>query len=650
FNTDILATLTPGHRLGQTLVSHRPRLDGITLWFQVPDPDTPLSMDLYALPAGETPIFSTTFLAHSGANSILIPPQPDPPGQGYELRLHLEQGEIQILGRNEDVYPLGTATQDGRLLDADLAFRATYQYDWRAVLVDLGALAKSTWLVLPLSLLLFVPGWLLLDFSGQRQDFDPGEQIAVAVGLSVALVPLVMLWTTTLGLSWSRGAVLAGAGLLGLLYTWRVLRALRSGDPAAWWKSARRSPEIIILGAIFALALFVRFAMVRDLAAPPWVDSVHHTLVTQKIIEAGAYPADYLPHLPLESSRYHPGYHSLLAAFHWLTGLPLPEAMLVFGQVLNALMVFSLYLLATTLLKDKKAGLAAALIAAALSLMPAYYTSWGRYTQLTGLLVLPVGLRWILSAPKTTSKFSTFSLGAVSLAGLFMVHYRVVIFLGALLLAWWLGGLYRPGKNTRRELAASIQTSLTLAVLSMLVCLPWLIATFSEFVLPIASKWQANSGPLPAVHWRFFTTVLGVPVLVLAALGLVWGIIQRRRFTITLLVWVFILIGLANPGTFHIPFPGGFLNQTSVEIILFIPLSLLAGYLAAQILALGRKRLPARWLTIWNGAFLVLGASLGVLGAKRMLPSLNPDTFLYRQADSAALAWIQENLPPDETI
>ncbi|MCJ7703707.1 MAG: hypothetical protein MUO62_19175, partial [Anaerolineales bacterium] len=45
-----------------------------------------------------------------------------------------------------------------------------------------------------------------------------------------------------------------------------------------------------------------------------------------------------------------------------------------------------------------------------------------------------------------------------------------------------------------------------------------------------------------------------------------------------------------------------------------------------------------------------LGASLGVLGAQRMLPSLNPETLLYRQADSAALAWIQENIPPDETI
>ncbi len=64
--------------------------------------------------------------------------------------------------------------------------------------------------------------------------------------------------------------------------------------------------------------------------------------------------------------------------------------MLLLGQVFNALSVLAVYLLATSLTKDRLAGLFAALVTGFLSSMPAYYASWGRYTQLVGLLVLPV--------------------------------------------------------------------------------------------------------------------------------------------------------------------------------------------------------------------------------------------------------------------
>ena len=63
--------------------------------------------------------------------------------------------------------------------------------------------------------------------------------------------------------------------------------------------------------------------------------------------------------------------------------------MLLYGQVLNALMVFPVYLFTTLLVNDRRAGVIAALIAGLITPMPAYYTSWGRYTQLGALAILP---------------------------------------------------------------------------------------------------------------------------------------------------------------------------------------------------------------------------------------------------------------------
>ena len=130
--------------------------------------------------------------------------------------------------------------------------------------------------------------------------------------------------------------------------------------------------------------------MVRDYATPTWVDSVHHGLITRLILEQGGFPASYAPYLDIQITEYHPGFHSVLASFIWLSGLSIDQAMLILGQVLNALAIFASYLFTVSLLSDRRAGLLAAAITGLFTPMPAYYTSWGRYTHLAGMLILPV--------------------------------------------------------------------------------------------------------------------------------------------------------------------------------------------------------------------------------------------------------------------
>jgi hypothetical protein len=80
------------------------------------------------------------------------------------------------------------------------------------------------------------------------------------------------------------------------------------------------APEAIRLAREMVERLKSGGAMTRDLAAPAWVDSVHHALLTRLIGEQGAFPVSYAPYVQANTSSYHPGFHTLLAFFGWLSG------------------------------------------------------------------------------------------------------------------------------------------------------------------------------------------------------------------------------------------------------------------------------------------------------------------------------------------
>src|SRR4030042_1177968 len=85
-------------------------------------------------------------------------------------------------------------------------------------------------------------------------------------------------------------------------------------------------------------------------------------------------------------------------------------------------------------------GLFAAIITGFITPMPAYYTSWGRYTELTGLLILPAAFTLVLllmEVNKSRRKFLIVFLSAITLGGLFLVLYLVTVFLGCLFVSYF---------------------------------------------------------------------------------------------------------------------------------------------------------------------------------------------------------------------
>jgi hypothetical protein len=655
FSADVVGTVRAGHMIGQSVVARRPGLSGVELWLGRPQVETWLAVDLFRDASESVPVASTQVIISSDSAlrplRVTFAPQDNQADQSYSLRLRVLEGSIDILGRNEDAYPQGQAFVDGLAADGDIAFRLLYDYGPAAMLSDLADFVPQAWLALPLAALLLLPGWLLLDLLGLRRHFDAGQQAALALGLSLALVPLLLLWTTALGLHWSRPAVIVVAVLLTVATAWRFFRHLPFPPPACILQ-----PTTWTLVAVFVVSLLVRLAMVRDLAVPAWVDSVHHALIAQLIVDQGTLPASYLPFVDLDTASYHAGFHSLVAAFHWLSGLDVAAAMLLIGQVLNALMVLAVYLLALELSRDRTVGLIAALLVGVVSPMPAYYASWGRYTQLTGLLILPTAVVFVRRAlaaskpispsPRGGESWPWLLLAAVTLAGLFLTHYRVAAFCACYLLAYLLGQRYGRGSRLRDLVGDGIRLT-AMGGSALALALPWFLPALTTLLLPKFKAWSAAD---PSVwdrfSWRYLTGGQGEYLVALAILGLVWALVRRKRFALALVLWIGLLFVLASLGTWGLP-GGGLANMVSVEISLFLPLAILAGYLVSELLAILRGTLTRRWVGAHQVIVALLAVGVVLWGARTTISLLNVDTVLFRQADEQAMRWIRENTPGD---
>ncbi len=337
------------------------------------------------------------------------------------------------------------------------------------------------------------------------------------------------------------------------------------------------------------------------------------------------------------TTNYHTGFHSLLATFSWLSGLQLDQSLLIFGQFLNALAVLAVYLLTTTFTQKPTAGVFAALVAGLMTPMPAYYTSWGRYTQLAGLLILPAAflfLKLLLDKSPSIRLFRgaekenifLICLAGVSLAGLLLVHYRVLAFLGALIAAYliiaWI--LLAIRRRPWEKIGGDLLILGTSGLFALLLTLPWWPLALRSFVIPVALA----AGPTKVFSdfsWSYLNTALGKYALGLAGLGFIWSLIQRRVFGLVMVVWVGFMFLIANLGALGLP-GANFVNNTSVAIALFIPTAVLGGYLLGWVVEGWEQWIPVKLKTAYWVAVSLAGVALALVSARSLLPILNSGT------------------------
>ncbi|MCL4459165.1 MAG: hypothetical protein M1136_10525 [Chloroflexi bacterium] len=638
------------HTVGQTFISHKPRLSAIELRFIVYQgkrpPEETLSIHLRSDAASTedlaTVTVATRFIQHNAWFRFHFPALDDSENRSYYLLIDSPagKGKVTVWASPFDVYPEGRRYIDGLPTDGDLAFRTYYDYTPQALIADIRrGLLTNGWLLLPGLALLLVPGYVLISFLRPWPRFSLIEMVALSTSLSVAVAPVFIFLSSLLRVRLDQPLailLLSGLALAGLwsLYTaWRrglVHSALQRDGPAF----------TIFFFLILIVSLGLRFLQVRDLVVPPWGDAVHHTLIAQLLSEQGAIPESYRPYLPEVPFTYHFGFHALAAFFHWLTGRSPVDSVLIVGQILNGLMVPAAFLFTNRLLQDRRAALVSALIVGLISVMPSYYLSWGRYTQLAGLVILPGAVALGQEALKTGGV----SLGLTALlsAGLIFTHPRVAVFflcfMALYVLAITILHRHQPELMRRYWLAAGNIALLTLALTAVWL---WRIAQPLLLLLWRGSVYVDATGN--SFPWGYFAAGYDRYLLILALAGLFIGLFKKRWATILIILWVASLFVLANPGSFGLP-GSGMVNNTSVAITLFLPMALGAGLFVSTLAdTLHFEAWPRSLKSLAAIALMVSG----LWGAAGLVGIINPTCILAFKEDLAAIHWIKRNTPEE---
>jgi hypothetical protein len=481
---------------------------------------------------------------------------------------------------------------------------------------------------------LLLPGLAWWAWLGERRE-DPLVSLAQIVGVGMVVIILLAVGGFLLGAEFSRLTVI----MLLLVFALLALDGLlRNGVRL----QRRYRPHILIGGLVLVAAIGWRLYQARNLLLPSWVDSQHHYLIVRAILDEGGLPHDLSPYLPVPF-YYHYGYHTLAALFTALSGLPIGDAMLMLGQVLNAAIGLSTYALGKALWRNWRPALAAALLVSFATRMPAYYLSWGRYTLTVGMILLPLATGLALEIARGKARWGNTLTLAFLTAGILLSHYFAALLLAAFLALLVLLGLVQRG---RRLPQAFIEVSrlVNSALLGLLLAAPWLwrVAQYStskpgiESNLPESLEMVITGGGENYV-WQLLGPTSNHWLLLPAGLGLVVALFKRHSVGFAL--WSLALAAMTLPwGVALRPF-----RPDHFAIVLFLPVTLLGGWLMWLVARWLGCRLKRRWVTPLLLGLLVAGWI--AWGFPIMSEIVNPVTVMVTPADIDALDWVAENTP-----
>ena len=507
----------------------------------------------------------------------------------------------------------------------------------------------------------------LAIWGKQRHKLD-GHLLIAAPALSVAFWPLLLLFATLFGLALGPTAAWVVLGLTGIataLLAWPLFRPEQGEIGLHRLRSPGTMPIAATLLALTVLSLAYRLGDIQGLVVPMFGDSVHHTLITQIIFDNGRVPSGYAPYVPVDTFTYHFGFHTLAAVIAWLTGTSAPYAVLLVGQLLNVATVPLAYLLNRTLFGTRLAGLGAALATGFISIMPAYYVNWGRYTQLAGQVLLMGALVFLSRLLSNNWRRSDLALTAFCVAGLMVVHYRVLIFFGLFALAFGTWQLIFQ-RYKLQEVLAAWGRGFAAVFVGLAISLPWLLNLAVNYfprlwcrlatVTPDYLQEYNNVADIERFAGRF------LPALALAGLlaasyqlaarwrsreGQSTGAVVRETgllpqvacFVLALWAALLVLSLWIKPGA---------IGSYTVAISLYMPLAALGGYAVAWLSGQASRLLKLSPAIFAAAIFVASGVTSTTTGTNHVL---DPGCCSYLQPpDRQAFEWIRTNTPPNSTF
>jgi hypothetical protein len=659
--------LSAGQSVGQSFTSRQPGLSSLEIFLA---PDQPGTGDIILhlrnsaqsgtdLAAGSLPAAAVT---QAGFYPFYFQPQASSTNKDYYVLIEMKgDGKVKAGRADGNAYLDGSLYVNGEPVEAQLAFRPVYGV--RLLTIGLMKQALSwAWLLILAWLLFIVPGWALLSWlwAGWAR-LSWGEKFGLAGGVSLALYPVLFLWTDLIHLH--LGAWYAWLPMLaGLVYlTWRQrtwIRAIRSKTerPLRFlsfpgFKLEAAFPNLaylIIVGMVIFLCLWV----VRLIDIPMWGDSYQHTMIAQLFVDNHGLFTSWLPYVPYNSLSVQFGFSGNAAIFSWLSKMDTSQSTLLMAQFINMIAILGLYPLALRFSRGKRwAGVVAVMVGGLLAPMPLFYVNWGRYAQLAGQAILPVGiwLLWDYLDGPGWFDWKKIALIGLTLAGMLLAYYRMVFYFSTFFVAWLVGwGLPKWGfklTNWRQPLLNLVEA----AGFSALLVSPWVTRVSGSSLASSVESGVTQGTPLTSViqdyrSWEGLTTYLPAYLVILALIAMVWGLFRKDWMVSATAIWVFTLSSVKAASLIKLP-GANMMQSFAVLIALYIPASLVLGWLFVQIMDFFPRTAKKSSIIIQTAAFLLLAAA-GVWGAFQQKDTANPRTYaLVNRPDLRAMQWIQANTP-----
>ena len=393
---------------------------------------------------------------------------------------------------------------------------------------------------------------------------------------------------------------------------------------------------IFILFVLFGLFVFLRLAFVSKAAIPLYFDSAQHYLIIKNLLGNPTSNAT-----PLFTSSptvyYHIGFHIVAAFIVSALHADIISIMLILGQMILAVMPLSVFFVTRYETRSSRAGIFAVLLAAFGWYMPAHAVDWGKYPALTSLALITfvLSLAYLFTRYRnalTARKY--WGLIAILFSAIAMsifTHSRSLIIFGIVILAWIIATLWQK-----------------LPKLSQLVFFSAVILGIIAEMIFIRAK--DVFGPLfdPYINKGLLITLIVLFLSIFAQ----WAF---PKLAFSLILVIFLLFG-----SLFIPVQGipGYIDLTLldrpfVEMILFLPLSLLGGLGLAgleRILQTAQARL-GNITSLWGkyiGVFFVAVVLINASFKYEVYPS--GCCSIVGRDDLVALDWMGKNLPVDARI
>lgn len=552
---------------------------------------------------------------------------------------------------------MSVARPDARLA-LQIAMPVVLVLGWIATMVAGGSADVLRWLVagaggLALvtgaALILWVlPGMAVIAWLWHDHRLTIAEHIGVAWGIGAALPPLLLSLAHVAGLPWNGWTTLSYVFLMAAAWV------------AAFWRRNRQTPTAtaerqmlampapawaaVLCVALLALALVARLYTTRDMLVGANVDNYHHTLIVQLLVDHGGLFQSWEPYAPLTTLTYHYGFHANAAFFHWLTGTPVPRAVLDAGQAMNAATVIAVCALTARLTGSVIAGVWAALIVGFFNTIPAFLTFWGRNPFVASHVILvAVLLAWMAAIEAPQRSWRLLALAALLSAGLALSHYQTTMIAGLMLLV---SMTMLRLRSTPATILATLGRAAIIGAGALILTLPWLLNITSGYLdrnmahatRPEAAAGQILAAAVPALAPLY----LKGPVIALALAGLLLAARRRDWRAALPAAWALTALAAAMPHLLGLPGTGVIQGDVSA-MMLYLAAAPLAGITLAELHHLAERSAP-RLAVPLSTAIIVIVSAWGIGWQRDLVPAYMR---MVTPPDLRAMAWVREHTPPN---